>query len=218
MNIFKAINILSIILLALPSRISMPQALLYDIIILLEQVSQDNEAAFRKVFDHYKAPFYATAFKMTHIAGTAEEIVQEVFVTLWEKRKLAAKAKNPEGYIFTILHNCIYAHFRKLAQERQLKSKVGQAAEESENPVETLLLEKEHRMILEKVIGGLPPQQKIIYKLAKQEGISREEIARRLNISPNTVRNHLAAAVEYLRVCLKKETSVIIWAVIWMHI
>ncbi len=190
----------------------------FDITILLQQVSCDDEAAFRRVFDHYKAPFYSVAFKMTHTAGIAEEIVQEVFVTLWVKRRLAARAKNPEGYIFTILHNCIYAHFRKLAQERQLKSKIVQATEESVNPVETLLLEKEHRIILEKVISGLPPQQKIIYQLAKQEGISREEIARRLNISPNTVRNHLAAAVEYLRVCLKKEASAIIWAVIWMYV
>lgn len=187
----------------------------YDITLLLEEVSQDNEAAFRKVFDHYKAPFYAAALKMTHAAGIAEEIVQEVFVTLWVKRKLAAGAKNPEGYIFTILHNCIYAYFRKLAQERQLKAKIGQDREESENPVELLLLEKEHRAVIEEVISRLPPQQKLIYKLAKQEGISREEIARGLNISPNTVRNHLAAAVEHLRVCLKKETSAIIWAAIW---
>lgn len=193
----------------------MPGLQTYDIILLLERVSQDNEEAFRIVFDHYKAPFYAAALKMTHVAGIAEEIVQEVFVTLWVKRKLAAEARNPEGYIFTILHNCIYAHFRKLAQERQLKSKVALVREESENPVEALLLEKEHRAVIEKVISQLPPQQRIIYKLAKQEGISREEIARQLSISPNTVRNHLAAAVEQLRTCLKKETSIMIWAAIW---
>ena len=196
----------------------MPGTLPYDITTLLEQVSQDNEEAFRKVFDHYKAPSYATAFTITHAAGTAEEIVQEVFVKLWVKRKLAARAKNPEGYVFTILHNCIYAYFRKLAQERLLSSKIGQGEEESENPVESLLLEKEHRGIIENVISRLPPQQKIIYKLAKQEGMSREEIARQLNISPNTVRNHLAAAVVHLRNSLKKNASALIWALIWMHL
>lgn len=196
----------------------MPGALPYDITILLEQVSRDDEDAFRRLFDHYRALFYTVAFKMTHVQETAEEIVQEVFVMLWVKRKLAAKADRPEGYIFTILHNCIYAHFRKIAQEKQLKYRMGQLEDSSENPVETLLLEKEHRMMLEKVISGMPPQQKIIYKLAKQDGISREEIARRLNISPNTVRNHLAAAVEYLRTYLRKETSAIIWVLIWMHV
>ncbi len=196
----------------------MPGFQSYDITLLLKQVAQDNEEAFRKVFDHYKAPFYAAALKMTHAAALAEEIVQEVFVTLWVKRKLAAEAKNPEGYIFTILHNCIYAHFRKLAQEKQLKAKVVRDMEESETLIELLLLEKEHRAVIERVISRLPPQQKLIYKLAKQEGRSREEIARRLNISPNTVKNHLAAAVEYLRVYLKKEVSAIIWAAIWMNL
>ena len=195
----------------------MPRILLYDIGILLEQVSQDNEEAFRKVFDHYKAPFYVTAFKMTRSRSIAEEIVQEVFVRLWMKRKLAAAAKNPEGYIFTILHNCIYAHFRKLAQERQVRSKAKLTEEESESPIESLLLEKEHRGIIEKTISGLPAQQKVIYKLAKQEGMSREEIARQLNLSPNTVRNHLAAAVVHLRNSLKKVISALVLAVIWMH-
>ncbi len=190
----------------------------YNISMLLKQVAEGDEQAFRTVFDHYKAPFHATAFKMTRSADIAEEIVQEVFVTLWVKRKLVGGAKKPEGYLFAILHNCIYAHFRKLVLERQLKSKVAQAEEQSENLIETLLLEKENRTILENIISQLPPQQKLIYKLAKQEGVSREDIAKQLNISPNTVRNHLATAVDYLRAYLKKNESAIIWAVILMHL
>lgn len=187
----------------------------YDIKILLRHIAEDEEQAFRAVFDHYKVPFHATAFKMTRSADIAEEIVQEVFVTLWIKRKLIAVAKKPENYVFTILHNCIYSHFRKLVLERQLKSKIAQMDEKSENPVETLLLEKENRTILEKIINQLPPQQKVIYRLAKQEGVSREDIAKQLNISPNTVRNHLATAVDHLRTYLKKNESVIIWIVIY---
>lgn len=196
----------------------MPKDLPYDTEILLKQIAEDDESAFRTVFDHYKEPFHATAFKMTRSADVAEEIVQEVFVTLWVKRKLVATAKKPEGYLFTILHNSIYNHFRKLVQERKLKSKIGKSEEGSENLIETLLFEKENRNILENVISRLPPKQRIIYKLAKQEGVSREEIAKQLNISPNTVRNHLATAVDYLRTCLKRTEPVIIWALILMHL
>jgi RNA polymerase sigma-70 factor (ECF subfamily) len=196
----------------------MQKDLPYDIQILLKQIAKDDEQAFRAVFDRYKEPFHATAFKMTRSADIAEEIVQEVFVTLWVKRKLVATAKKPEGYVFTILHNCIYAHFRKLVLERQLKSKMAQVEEQSENRIETLLLEKENRTIIENIISQLPPQQKLIYKLAKQEGVSREDIAKQLNISPNTVRNLLATAVDYLRTYLKKNESAIIWAVILIHL
>jgi len=192
--------------------------LLYDISILLKQVAEGDQKAFRVVFDHYKAPFHAAAFKMTRSADISQEIVQEVFVALWVKRELVAAAKSPEGYLFTILHNCIYSHFRKLAQDHKLKSKLWKVVEESEDIIETLLLEKENKVILENVISQLPPQQRLIYKLAKQEGLSREEIALQLNISPNTVKNHLAAGVEFLRGYFLKNASAIVWVAMYLHL
>lgn len=191
----------------------MPENISNDIKKLLEDITNDDEIAFREIFDHYKIPFYATALKMTRSETIAEEIVQEAFVAIWIKRKLVAAANTPKAYIFTILHNCIYAHFRKLTQERLLKLKIERKVEFSEDVVESLLIEKEDREKLERVINQLPPQQKIIYKLAKQQGYKYEEIAVQLNISPNTVRNHLSAAVAHLRNSFGKLTSIIISAV-----
>lgn len=191
----------------------------YRIEILLKQLGKGDEYAFRSIFDHYKTSFYSAAFKMTRSAHLAEEIVQEVFVAIWVKRQLIAGANRPENYIFTILHNCIYTQFRRIARERQLKSQLKKEQEEGEDIIESLLLEKENKAILENVISQMPPQQRLVYKLAKQEGWSREEIAQGLNISPHTVRNHLAAAVEFLRSYFKKGgASVMIWAAIWMSL
>jgi len=188
----------------------------YEIKTLIKQIAEDDEAAFRTIFDHYKAPFYSAAFKMTRSGSLAEEIVQEVFVKIWVKRKIIATAKRPADYIFTILHNCIYAQFRKLALEDKLKTTLAQDSEESEDSIQLLLLEKENKAILENVINQMPARQRLIYKLAKQEGWSREEIAKGLNISPNTVRNHLSAAIEFLRNYFRKNASIIIWTAIWM--
>lgn len=198
--------------------IDMQAHLPYEIKTLLKRIAEGDEKAFREIFEYYKAPFYGAAFKMTRSAHLSEEIVQEVFVTIWLKRELIAAAHRPADYIFTILHNCIYAHFRKLASERKLKSKLAREHVESEDIIESLLLEKENKAILENVINQIPAQQRLVYKLAKQEGCSREEIAQRLHISPNTVRNHLAAAVDYLRNYFKKDPSIIIWAAIWMSL
>ncbi len=188
----------------------------HEIKTLIKQIAEDDEVAFRTIFDHYKAPFYSAAFKMTRSGSLAEEIVQEVFVKIWVKRKIIATAKRPADYIFTILHNCIYAQFRKLALEDKLKTTLAQDSEESEDSIQLLLLEKENKAILENVINQMPPRQRLIYKLAKQEGWSREEIAKGLNISPNTVRNHLSAAIEFLRNYFRKNASIIIWTAIWM--
>ncbi|MES1225858.1 MAG: RNA polymerase sigma-70 factor [Bacteroidota bacterium] len=195
----------------------MQKDLPYEIQILLARIAEDDEQAFRAIFEHYKAPFYAIAFKMTRSADIAEEIVQDVFVTLWIKRNLAVTAKKPENYLYAILYNSVYTHFRRIVQEHKLKSKIAQVEDKIENRIETLLLEKENRTILENIISRLPPQQRLIYKLAKQEGVSREEIARQLNISPNTVRNHLATAVNYLRVSLKQNESTITRTIILIY-
>ncbi|MEO8822272.1 MAG: sigma-70 family RNA polymerase sigma factor [Ginsengibacter sp.] len=194
----------------------MPKEFSYDIVFLIKQVAEDDEKAFRIIFDNYKELFYSTAYKMTHSATIAEDIVQEVFVRIWIKRKLVASAKKPEGYLFTILHNCIYSHFRKMARERQLQLKVSYGEDMMENSIESELIEKENRANLENRINQLPPQQKIIYQLAKQENLSRDEIAAQLKISPNTVRNHLSAAVEYIKAHLKKDIAGMIWVLFWV--
>jgi len=184
---------------------------------LVSRLAAGEESAFREIFENYKAPFHSVAWKITRSTDLAEEIVQEVFVAIWEKRQLIAAAQNPTAYIFTILHNSIYLHFRKLAQERKLKKTLSVQVDEAANFVDEFLYAKENRAFLDSIIRQLPPQQQLIYKLSKQGGLSREEIAARLQLSPNTVRNHLAQAVLFVREGLKKGASVIIWAIIWQH-
>ena len=171
---------------------------------LFVAVSNDDEMAFRSVFDYYKRPFYSTAFRIMHSKPLAEEIVQEVFVTVWEKRRLICAARNPQGYVFSILNNCIYAYFRKVARERKIELKLAQGGQAGVEIPEDILKEKEAISILESLITRLPPQQKLVFRMSMEEGVSRREIAEKLNISPHTVRNHLAAATENLRVYLKK--------------
>jgi len=194
----------------------MPEDPLYDIKNLLLQVGEGNERAFRVIFDFYKERFYSASLKMTHSGDIAEEIVQEVFVSLWIKRVQVAAATNPECYLFTMLHNSIYTHFRKLALEKAMKKKIEQQSEDIDaSPVEDILLAKEYREMLETVISQLPPQQRIVYKLSRQQGLSREQIASQLHISPHTVKNHLQQAIRFIRSYYKAGASAFIWVAIW---
>lgn len=182
---------------------------------LFIRLADGDEAAFRQIYDSYRSPFYAAAYKITRSAELAEETVQELFVALWKKRTQVGAAHNPLGYLVTMLHNSVYSQFRKMATERQLRKRLEVATGEAEElPVDELLLAKESQELLQNVISRLPPQQQLVYRLAKQEGLSREEIAQKLNISTNTVRNHLAAAVEFVRENVSKGISSIIWAII----
>ncbi len=189
---------------------------LHNIKLLLLQVCEGNEVAFKAIFNFYKERFFAASFRMTHSKDIAEEIVQEVFVNLWIKRAQVAAAINPESYLFTMLHNSIFAHFRKLALEKTLRQTITQQSEINiASPVEEILLAKENRQILETLINQLPRQQRIVYQLSKQQGLSRDEIAAQLSISPHTVKNHLQQAMQFIRAYYKAGASAFIWIAIW---
>ncbi len=176
---------------------------------LLQRIAQGDEAAFRIIFDHYKERFYAAAIKMTRSADTAEEIVQEVFITLWLRRGVLASVETPASYLFAIVYNNIYAHFKKLAVEKKMKQGVCLRISDTECPTEDRLIDKENQQLLQSLIQQLPPQQQSVYKLSKLEGLSRGEIAERLHISPNTVKNHLQEAVKFIRVHFSKTISLL---------
>ncbi len=186
---------------------------------IFKMMAEGDEIAFREIYDVYREPFYSAALKITHSTDLAEEIVQEVFVLIWEKRKLIGEAHNAKGYIFTILHNQISSHFRSAVMEKQILDKYASTLDVTkEKSAEDMLLDEEMKKILHQAIDKLPAQQKIIYKLAKIEGLSRKEIAQKLGTSPNTVRNNLAAAVSSIRGYLSNSKWIIIWIIIFTQI
>jgi RNA polymerase sigma-70 factor (ECF subfamily) len=193
----------------------MAENLPYNIKNLIMHVGEGNELAFKAVIDFYKERFYAASLKMTHSFDVAEEIVQEVFVCLWIKRTQVARAANPEGYLFAMLQNSIYAHFRKLALEKAMKKKMLQESGEIDsNPIEDILFAKEDREMLEVLINQLPTQQRIVYKLSRQQGLSRQQIANQLHISPHTVKNHLHQAMRFIGSYYKEGVPAFVWATI----
>lgn len=166
---------------------------------LLKRIARDDERAFRIIFDRYKERFYAAAWKMTRSSDMSEEIVQEVFLSLWLHRSVLSDVENPASYLFQVVYNTIAAHFKRLAVQKALKAKAYGKWPDSGNYTEEKVLEKESYQILHQIIRQLPLQQQLIYKLSKQDGLSRNEIAERLHISPNTVKNHLLKAMKFIK-------------------
>lgn len=167
--------------------------------VLLQRIAEGDEKAFRVIFDRYKERFFAVALKMTRSGETAAEIVQETFVALWLRRSALDKVENPSSYLFTIAYHHIYAWFKQQALEKQLKKGLSEQSLQREAGVEEQLNDKDSFRLLYQIIGQLPPQQQLIYKLNKIQGLSRDEIAEHLHISPHTVKNHLQQAVKFVR-------------------
>lgn len=180
----------------------------YDEMDLLRQIAKGNEQAFKLLINLYGKRFLAVAVKMTRSEETAKDMVQDVFLSIWTNREGLAEVVNPSSYFFTVLYRRIYRHLKKLALEKKLLENVSDTA--ITNNTEEMVLAHESNELIIKAISKLPPQQQLIFKLVKQEGLSREDIAHRLKISPHTVRNHLAEAVRFIRSFIQRSALIFI--------
>lgn len=169
---------------------------------LLALISEGNEAAFKKLYELYRVRFYAVVYKMTGSDEVAEDIVQDIFLKIWKKRASLVDIENPSSYFFTAVYRRVYQYYRKVALEKKFH-RLQQVEENAGNTTAETVLVRESRQLLSKAVAQLPPQQQMVYKLSKEAGYSREDIAEHLNISPNTVKNHLARAMKFVQAYLK---------------
>lgn len=179
----------------------MPDCSIYDEKALLAKIAAGDEHAFRELFDIYKERFYAVVMKMAQSDEVAKDIVQDTFMQIWNKRETLVDVDNPSSYFFTAVYRRVYHHYRKIAMEKKLLQSVA-PVKEFTNTTDEMVLARESESLISQAIAKLPPQQKMVFKLSKQEGLSREDIARQLQISPHTVKNHLADALKSIQTFL----------------
>jgi RNA polymerase sigma-70 factor (family 1) len=173
---------------------------LFDEDDLIHLISQGNQLAFQKLFELYRNKVYGIAFKLTHSSVIAEEILEDVFMKIWTKRSGLTEINNIGAYLLIITRNDAYRALKKIARDCRLSHKsvdaVGDVGNESINhPLE----EKDYKEKLHSVIDRLPKQQRLVFRLIKEEGMKREEVANALHLSPETVKFHLSQAVKTLR-------------------
>jgi RNA polymerase sigma-70 factor (ECF subfamily) len=174
---------------------------------LFAKMAMSNEAAFTEIFYHYTKPVYNFIFNKTKSTLTTEEIVQEVFIKLWANREQLPEISNYRAYIYTMASNKTYDWLRKMANDDKLKKYTWNTVQSLSNNTEESLNLKESRELISKAVEQLSPQRKKIFLLSRQEGLTRAEIAQHLNLSVNTVNNHLNESLRLVKEYLQNETE-----------
>ena len=180
---------------------------------LLNQVAQGDESAFRIVFDHYRDAIYAFALKVIRHDTIAEEIVQDVFVKIWINRSGLDAVRNFADFLYIIARNHTFNSLRSLARERKLNIDSTAELQLTGTSTEAIVLQRDYDRLLQLAIAQLPPQQKLVYTLGRQQGLSRDEIAAQLNISAGTVKVHMAQALRTLRTYFKDHQEGILFLI-----
>lgn len=173
---------------------------------------------FNKIFDDYKHQVYNYAYSIAKSDYAAEEITQEVFIKLWKSEHLLTDVKNLNAYIYTISKNYALNHLRKATSDLKLTEEVMRVTEVERNTTDSDVQVSEYRKLIHSAICQLSPQRRLVYQL-KEDGHNYDEIANRLNLSRNTVKNHLVAAVGSIRTYLSKcgINPVILLAVLYFY-
>ncbi|MGE5520677.1 MAG: RNA polymerase sigma factor [Candidatus Dadabacteria bacterium] len=160
---------------------------------LLLLISQDDPEAFESLFEKYKSRVYSLCLKMVRVSSVAEELVQDVFLNLWLHRSQLVNVENADAYIFTTTYNIISNHLKKVARHQQLLKDLVRSYK-GISGTEQYVDYQQSLKASQRVIGELPEQRRRIFLLNKEEGLSYNQIAAHLQISPHTVRNQLAEA------------------------
>jgi len=175
---------------------------------LFAELANGSERAFETIYHHYIKRLGPFVDKMVRSPELAEEIVQDIFVHLWVNRGLLAEVKYPTSYLFNIATNKTLNYLKKIANNEKLMDQIASRSTELSNETEERIILRESAEIIEMAIAALPEQRKLIYHLSRNEGLTHEQIAERLNISKNTVKNQLVTALKSIRTFTEQRASV----------
>lgn len=170
---------------------------------------QGDKSAFEQLFRAYYSRLVHYAFKVLGDQDEAEEMVQQVFISLWETRQKMSIHSSLKSYLYRAVHNRCLNLIEKNAVRQQYQQEVRATTDESVQPLQQLAhteLEKEMKRALDK----LPEQCRRVFELSRYEGLKYAAIAEVLGISVKTVENQVGKALKILREELKEYLVVLV--------
>lgn len=165
---------------------------------LILALKEGNLKAFNQIFDRYAKRLYRFSMGYLKSAENAEEIVQEVFLKIWNNREELIVQKSFDSYLFTIAKNGILNTIRKSKSEKAYLNYA------KLYPGKDVLLDqeldfKELEKAYQEAIAQLSPRRKEIFLLSREQSLSNAEIAKKMNISVKTVENQMTSALAEIR-------------------
>ena len=175
----------------------------------IEALRAGDHRAFEEIYLHYVTPVKNFLKTLTRSEEDARGITQDVFMTLWEKRETIDPGRNIAGFLYTVARNLALKYF----DHKKVIDKYTIAVthwSDSDLAADEILIGREKELLVEIAISRMPTQRRTVYTLSRVERMSNDEIAKLLNISKNTVENHISLALRDLREVLACITALLL--------
>ncbi|MCD7938335.1 MAG: RNA polymerase sigma-70 factor [Tannerellaceae bacterium] len=169
---------------------------------LISALKSDSEVAFTHLYDLYWPQVHHFASLYLKDKEEIKEVVQEVFIKLWELRYILREEDGLKGFLFILTRNHIFDHSHKTFNEDFYRITLLRVFTDPRN-IEDEVASKDLMEHIEKLISSMPAQRQLVFNLSRKEYKTYREIADTLQISPKTVERHMHEALQYLRTRLK---------------
>lgn len=167
---------------------------------LLSRLQSGDEFAFEQLYRTYSLQIFKRLLRLVKQEEIAQELLQDVFLRIWEKRASIDPDKLFRPFLYRIAQNLVTDLFRRAAYDRKLLDHLVNATTELYNPIEDSTNLTDGAAILQQAIDSLPPQRRKIYTLCKLEGKSYEEVSLLLGISTSTISDHIVKGTKSLKI------------------
>jgi len=176
---------------------------------LLAKIAEGDERAFTELFEGYYGALGEFVYKITESKAVTQEIVQDAFIKIWLRRETLAGIKSFSNYLFIICRNQTYNQLKKIAVERNFNLPIEQHVNKGFDIQEEIVQVDHYRALIDHSIDKLPEQAKRVYLLSRHERLKHEEIAKKLNISSETVKKHIQYAVNFIKKDLDSKIDIV---------
>jgi len=177
---------------------------LYDEKALLTKAATGDRKSFAELYSGYLNNVYQFIFPFTKSREETEEIIQDVFVKIWERKEKLAEVDSFKSYLFKAAKNKLISEVRHLQIRHRVMSEVKRNSEVSNETSNSGIDYKAYYQVVQKAIEKLPPKRKLIFRLSTENGLSHDEIANQLKVSKSFVKNQLYMAYDFVRQYLSK--------------
>jgi RNA polymerase sigma-70 factor (ECF subfamily) len=170
--------------------------------VLLKNLQGDDVHALTEIYNRYVEKLLAIGFYYSRNKETAEDIVHEIFLSLWAKRK-ELHIHSLENYLGTAVKFAIFKYIAREKRRRDILAGLAEEAQVSEE-VEAKLEEKFLQDYLKGSIEQLPEKARLVFRYSRNENLTIQEISGKMDLSPKAVEYHMTKALRFIRETLKK--------------
>lgn len=166
---------------------------------LVEKLQKGDVEAFDLVYEKYAGKLYGFTLKYLKSTDETEELVQSVFLKVWENYKTLKKESSFKSYLFTIAYNEICNTFRRRSHLQKFIGEQLIDSSQASNETEELIDYNSIKERVEQIVSKLPERQRTIFLKSRQDGKSNKEIASELELSSGTVDNYISESLKFIR-------------------